>query len=35
VKFSRNKEQFGGLEKELFSMIESENSEAIKELIKY
>jgi len=35
VKFSRNKEQFGGLEKELFSMIESENTEAIKELIKY
>ncbi|MDR3218502.1 MAG: ATP-binding cassette domain-containing protein [Dysgonamonadaceae bacterium] len=33
VKFSRNKEQFNELEKDLFSMIENENTEAIRELI--
>ncbi|MDR3340787.1 MAG: ATP-binding cassette domain-containing protein [Candidatus Symbiothrix sp.] len=35
VKFSRNKEQFHELEKEVFSIIENENTEAIKELINY
>ncbi|MDR2085863.1 MAG: hypothetical protein LBP72_01690 [Dysgonamonadaceae bacterium] len=33
VKFSRNKEQFDELEKEMFSIMEDENIEVIKELI--
>lgn len=33
VKFSRNKEQFDELEKDIFSIIESGNTEIIKELI--
>ncbi|MDR1403188.1 MAG: ATP-binding cassette domain-containing protein [Tannerellaceae bacterium] len=35
VKFSRNKNQFNELEKDLFSMIESENTDIIKKLIDY
>jgi ABC-2 type transport system ATP-binding protein len=35
VKFSRSKEQFNELEEYLFSIIENENTELIKELINY
>jgi ABC-2 type transport system ATP-binding protein len=35
IKFSRNKEQFNELENDLFSIIEEENTEVIKELINF
>ena len=35
VKFSRNKEQFHELEKDLFTMIETDNTDAIKNLINH